>query len=286
MGTLLQALGLNRDPFSDDGMTGLFYPGADRWKSLDKLCRLIRAGSPFLVLLGEQGSGKSTLKNQLLNRLGGARLTPVQVDAGPFMDEPQLMEALAHGFGLEQSDSGSFVEAFSKSLGAGYSYVAGKTEAGAEACFQMPLVVIENGHSLSPPAVMLLFGLVTGRPGLSVLLLADGRSIREVPVLSQFNSLIATDGVTLLRPLYKQEVMEYLEYRMVTGGLGEMRLTTKQVGEIEDNSLGNIQAINRAASKVFSGEFSVDRFRKNRLLPLMLLTFVGVLAAYLASFGS
>lgn len=282
MDTLLQAQGLDRDPFSDDGMTGLFYPGAGRWKALDQLCRSIGAGSPFLVLLGEQGSGKSTLKKQVLNRLGGARLTRVQVNADPFMDESQLMEALIQGVGLEQPDTGFFVEAFS-------SFVAANAGAGPEAHFQAPLVVIENGHNLSSPAVMLLFSLVARRSGLCVLLLADGRSIDEVPVLAQFNSLMeSTDGVVLLRPLHKREVVEYLEYRMMTGGLGDTRLSKKQIGEIEDNSLGNICAINRAASKVFSTGFSLGRFRKNRFLLLMLPGFVGVvvvLLVYLAGFG-
>ncbi len=51
--------GLDRDPFAEAGVQGLFYPGGARQESVEQLQHLARFGDCVLLVTGVAGAGKS-----------------------------------------------------------------------------------------------------------------------------------------------------------------------------------------------------------------------------------
>ena len=100
----LQFYEFERDPFSDAGISGLFFSGAGRRETVQSLLHYLRYGSSPVFLTGHSGSGKTTTLNALVGELE----SDVDVAVVPsvlMMTPGQFLSAALQGFGIQQADN-------------------------------------------------------------------------------------------------------------------------------------------------------------------------------------
>jgi DamX protein len=96
--------GLDRDPFAEAGVQGLFYPGGARQESVEQLQHLARFGDCVLLVTGVAGAGKSaTLAHFVAQCAPDTRCAVVEV---ALLDGPeQILRRILAGFGVDAGGS-------------------------------------------------------------------------------------------------------------------------------------------------------------------------------------
>lgn len=249
---------IDREPFSDIGITGLFYPGAGRQKTLEQLLHLARYGPPLLFLNGAQGAGKTLLAHHLYRQLDNSIFLSVSIDATVLMDDQALMQNIAEGFNLQiELTKDSFVSAMVRFAKESESYS------------QTALVLIDEVQNLSESAVDVLAATASAvkENGLRFLLLVDVDSAKSGSVLAPLLALMESLGQSLTLPaLNADEVSDYLAYRMRTAGLDGVRFSPQQVRQIAADSEGIIARINQLARETLVRQVPVSATEERRQL--------------------
>ncbi len=247
---------IDREPFSDAGISGLFYPGAGRQQVLEQLLHLVRYGPPLLFVVGEEGSGKTLLSHQLDRQLDSAIFSCVSIEATVLMDDRALMALICDGFNLHvELSRGPVVSALVRFASESESYS------------QTALVVIDGVQNLSEVAAEFLAEVakLVKDSGLRFLLLADTTDIQQEGVLASLVGLMDSFGQSLqLSALDVTEVADYLSYRMRTAGLDGVRFSPQQVKQISGESEGVISQINQFARETLVHQVPVVTKEKKR----------------------
>lgn len=241
---------IDREPFSDSGVIGLFYPGAGRQELLDQLLHLVRYGPPMLLLHGKAGVGKTLLSKQLVRQLDLSIFTAIVVEASVLMDERTLMASISEGFSLKIE---LLVDSFVAALA--------RYAAEAESYSQTSLVVIDNVQNLSAAAIDVLVQAVQSAQdkGLRFLLLVDDDDRQQGSVIAPLLLLIEPLGQEFeMANLREVEVEQYIAYRMRTAGLDAVRFSPQQIKGIVRDSLGNIARINQVARETLVRQVPVE----------------------------
>ena len=230
---------IDREPFSDAGISGLFYPGAGRQQALEQLLHLVRYGPPLLFVVGVEGSGKTLLSHQLNRQLDSSIFSSVSIEATVLMDDRALMALICDGFNLHvELTKDNVVSALVR------------FSAESESYSQTALVVIDGVQNFSEAAAEFLAEIVSSVKdgGLRFLLLVDTVDIKQEGVLNSLMELMDSLGQSLRLPaLDVSEVADYLSYRMRTAGLDGVRFSPQQVKQITGESEGVISRINQFA---------------------------------------
>ena len=270
---LKSALNLDREPFSDEGVAGLFFPGGGRQALLDQLLHLSRYGPPLLLLLGDNGVGKSTLLDQLRDRLDPSVFKPVLIKADVLADENLLLEQISRGFSLDLgNDWDSCYQAITRYAKELDSYS------------QTPLIMVDEGQNLSLSAIAFLQSLVAhgGKAGLRCLLVVDGLTSGNMPLLEPIVSSGMDFQALRLDPLDQEACDEYISYRMTTSGLADIQFSSEQMRQIYQQSKGNIDRINIVAREILVEHFPYQKNRRRtRKLPVVHTVSVALLAVVL-----
>ncbi|MCG8315601.1 MAG: AAA family ATPase [Pseudomonadales bacterium] len=269
---LKSALDIDREPFSDDGVTGLFYPGAGRQELLDQLSHLSRYGATVIFLLGDNGSGKTTILDQFETALDPSIYQWVRISADVLADERFILDRLSQGFQLDLgADLDVAIQALSRFSRELDSYS------------QTPLLVIDDAQNLSVSASehLVIIAELLKNTAFKMLLIADGDSLDAIPVLCPFLGKVEFQ-VLHLPALNRNSCQEYIEYRMTTSGLGEIRFNEDQVDQLFRTSQGNIDKLNLLARELLVQSFPYHKNKKPRKLPAYHTAVVVLLAAVLA----
>lgn len=271
---VVQEFNLDREPFSDEGVSGLFYPGARRQQTVEQLSHLTRYGPPLLLLFGAKGAGKSTIVSALIDQIDTSVYAVVRFSAGMLCDELQLIEQIVQGFKIKvEHHPEPFVEAICRFSRECESYS------------RTPLLVIDDAHLLSQQAVGLIGALIkrAGTHGLKLLLVADGLDLAEAVVLGKLELYLEECGQSLsVAPLDRQETEEYLQYRLRTAGLGNVAFNQQQVDAIYQQSEGVIDRINVHGRQALVESLPMGKKRpaKNKL-PKLHLAAAAIVAVLL-----
>ena len=270
---LKAALNLDREPFSDEGVAGLFFPGGGRQALLDQLIHLCRYGPPLLVLTGDNGVGKTTQIRQLEARLDASVFQYVHIEADVLADESLILQRIAEDFHLDLGpDHDSAIAVllrYARELD-GYS--------------QTPLLIIDEAQNLNASAIDFLETLLAsaGRSGLRCLLCMDGHPPEKIPLLAPVLRSELDHQVLELPALDEEAINEYLDYRMTTSGLSDIQFSAEQKRQIRNQSQGNIDRINIVARQILVQHFPYEKNRKKPArLPLLHIAGVTLLAALL-----
>ena len=96
--------GLDRDPFAEGGVQGLFYPGGARQESVEQLQHLARFGDCVLLVTGAPGAGKSaTIAHFVAQCAPDTRCAVVEV---ALLDGPeQILRRILAAFGMATEGS-------------------------------------------------------------------------------------------------------------------------------------------------------------------------------------
>lgn len=226
------------NPFNDEAVSGLFFPGAGRQEVLDQFAHLLRYGPSLLILYGDQGVGKHFLVDHLVSQLD-TDLFDVAVVSGDIMTTADTL--LASCSEAWHSRQPMTVESFlERSI-----TIAGDADQESK----ILLCVIQRSQFLDEETCQVLVDMLASCAGLPVkfLLVVDAQELECVEQIFNVSDRIPDNYIQQLQPLTVAETEEYLNYRLRTAGLGQVCFSENQLDQIFNHSLGNLVRVNEVA---------------------------------------
>jgi MSHA biogenesis protein MshM len=240
--------GLHSEPFSLTPDSEFFFNDRIRQEALNTLVYGIRSGEGFIKVVGEVGTGKTTLCRQFLRAIEDEAETAYILD--PLLRGDELLQSLARELGIDPAGKGQneLLEAVKvfmlETWERGRPVVLLLDEAQA-----LPLETLEQLRLLSnleTEKAKLLRIVIMGQPELDV-------RLRE-PSIRQLRQRIVYSYT--LGPLSKADLGGYLEHRMrVAGHNGGPVFRPAAVGALYRGSGGVLRLINILAHKSLLAAF-------------------------------
>ena len=262
----LLELGLERDPFSDAGIEGLFYPGKQRQEYLELLPHLSHYSHYFVVVVGVKGSGKTILKDRFLKQFDPSLTKIAIINSELMMGPEQLLSDLIDGYRIPEKSAEVSLQ----------SKVSDFIQVNAENGIDC-LVVADNAELLSEDALALLFELLNAgeNQSLHVILFAspEVNDIFKSPLIRKSYD---EWGYSLsLDPFSEVETSEYINYRLTTAGLTDIQFSSQQIESIYQQSRGVPDLINRYSRQVLLQVISKGPSKKRFSMPVVHLVAAG-----------
>lgn len=243
----LAPYGLRTAPFSSTHDDRFLYLDAERQQLLTMLQQLIRHSHLLLLVVGEWGSGKSSLKQRFINGADEASLM-CEISAQPKMDADELLSSVAQGFGLIDIPTSS-AELQNKL----YRYLAGLQHYNVA-----PTLIVDDAHELPQDALEALFYLSDAEA-------SQGNLLRTILFCEpSINVVLDSDAIQPLKarvthrveipPFDAEQTAEYLEHRLTVAGLeGSNPFSLQDIKRIHRVSGGIPERINEAAHLLLAG---------------------------------
>lgn len=210
--------GLREKPFSLAPDPRYLFLSASHREALAHLLYGIEEGEGFIEVIGQVGTGKTTLCRTLLDRIGGD--AEIAYIFNPSPSELELLSAINRELGLPTA-----VRTRTELLESLNQFLLEKNASGRRV-----LLVIDEAQNLDPAVleqVRLLSNLETDRAKLLQIVLIGQPELEENLARSDLRQLRQRITVRwALRALSRSEVGEYLEHRLRIAGLGDPRLFT------------------------------------------------------------
>jgi DamX protein len=231
-------------PPPQDDSAAIFLTHA--WEErLEIIRHLIDHSRQILLILGEGGSGKTTLRNHLA-RIAPAAWRTVVIDAVPFDNAATLLERLAAGLGLTLTPKDNLDNHFQ----ALQDHLQALHQTGA-----LPVALIDDAHQLPADALLLLLRLATLEHAAAsrVVLFCNPRVTRllESPQLQAFQRTILH---TVEMPAYtEEETAAFLVWRYTRTGRDPGQLIEAGVRAVYQASQGlpgRIQALDTGVDPI------------------------------------
>lgn len=207
--------GFAEQPFSLTPDPRFFFRSESHEKALNELQRAIERREGFMLLMGDIGTGKTTLCRTLLDQLGPNTFTALVLN--PFVNEAELLKAVLQDFGVVSRDDvrrGALIGATAQELVDVLNQFL-LTLAGIKAS---AVLVIDEAQNLPPATleqVRVLTNLETDRQKLLQIMLVGQLNLRSVltsPDMRQLNQRISRR--CLLQPLTRQGTGDYISHRL------------------------------------------------------------------------
>jgi type II secretory pathway predicted ATPase ExeA len=235
--------GLNQPPFRITPDTNLFFPGGDRGAILDALIYAIVSGEGIVKLVGEVGSGKTTLCRMLEKEL------PENVEivylANPSLSPENILHAIAFELDLKVKPDDSRL----KVMNSLQNYLLERHAENrqvvvfVEEAQSMPIATLEEIRLLSNLETAqnkLLQIVIFGQPELDVMI--------AKPEIRQLKERITYSFY--LSPFKQNEIKEYINSRLRSCGYRSVELfNDKAIKSIAKYSNGLLRRINILADK-------------------------------------
>lgn len=198
-------------PFTIEADPRFMYLSTETRRALSKVSYMVEAGQGASVIVGEIGTGKTTLASWFHSRYDRRPdFVAAKIDEAPKKSGLLLLRRIAAEFGLRTR------RATEDQLNEFRSLLVEQTEQGV-----LPLIIIDEAHELSPEQFVELRRLLNFRDpkgGKAYQLILLGRpeldiNLREVP---DFNDRVATRSS--LDPLTPDDTRALIEYRMLAAG--------------------------------------------------------------------
>ena len=237
----LSAYGLTEAPFSDQHDDRFLYLNAALTERLELLKHYTQYGNLLLIVSGERGIGKSSLKQRFINT-AQEEWQVCEIQSHTMMDASLLLKQVAHGFNITEPphEPAALFEVLSSQLQ--YMHQAS----------YVPILIIDDAHELPKDALQ------------SLLYLAEHHSDQETALRiilfcePEIEIMLDDPAIHSLRervthsmeipPLDETETAEYLRHRLAVAGLdGTSPFTPKLVHKIFKASEGIPSKINEYA---------------------------------------
>lgn len=227
---------LDRDPFLNEGVEGLFFPGGRRAELLEELIHHARYNNGLLAVCGDQGIGKTTILDVLFDSVG-EDTDVATIVANPMMDENQFAAAVMMVLGESSGD----IDALAQLT----DFLSNTAE-----CDRLLLVLVDDAHNLPAETVIGLNGIQTRYKDLFHLVFFTeqvGSWLEQLAGEIVFQTWV-------LEPYSYSQMLEYLSYRMETAGWrGKQPFSDQQLKYIFGQSGGNPLRINQLATDTLYG---------------------------------
>lgn len=240
----LEHFGLNEPPFRITPHTEFFFAGANRGPTLEALIYATLHDEGIVKVSGEVGSGKTMLCRVLMERLPTDSVAIAYL-ANPSLSRDEILYAIADELHIplpDQTRPGAALRGLQNGLIKLYAERKRAVVLVDEA-HAMPVETLEEIRLLSnldSNAHKLLQLVLFGQPELNdILARADMRQLKE-RITHNFE----------LEPLVRNDVAEYLEFRMRAAGYkGPNVFTPAATRQIASASIGLTRRINILADK-------------------------------------
>ncbi|MGB5324759.1 MAG: AAA family ATPase [Pseudomonadales bacterium] len=228
---LVEYYRLERDPFSGEGMSGLFFTGGDRKNIVEALLHFSRFGSAPQFLCGPVGGGKSTVLREFARRAGkdiDVAVITIDVLASRELVLQQILQAFTIVEYGQADATGSL-----------YAWLRAHASRNRQA-----ILCIDDVQHLEAGLLRELLALVA-EPGLSFRIVFAG----EPDARPRLESAVEAQGMLCnsleLSELNPQQVGEYTQYLLESAGYrGELPLNTMQMQAAAARSRGSIAQLN------------------------------------------
>ena len=204
-------LGVVVPPFSIEADPRFMYLSTETKRALSKVSYMVEAGQGASIVIGEVGTGKTTLASWFHSRYDRRPdFVAAKVDEPPKRSGLLLLRRIAAEFGLRTR------RATEDQLNEFRSYLVRRSTEGV-----LPLVIIDEAHELGVDQFVELRRLLNFRDpqgGKAYQLILLGRpeldiNLRDVP---DFNDRVATRSS--LDPLTPDDTRALIEYRLMAAG--------------------------------------------------------------------
>ena len=204
-------LGVVVPPFTIEADPRFMYLSTETRRALSKVSYMVEAGQGASVIVGEIGTGKTTLASWFHSRYDRRPdFTAAKIDEAPKKSGLLLLRRIAAEFGLRTR------RATEDQLNEFRAFLVEESERGI-----LPLIIIDEAHELSPEQFVELRRLLNFRDprgGKAYQLVLLGRpeldiNLRFVP---DFNDRVATRSS--LDPLPPEDTKALIEYRLFAAG--------------------------------------------------------------------
>ncbi len=258
--------GFDRDPFSDDGVLGLFYPGAGRKQTVDALLHFLRYGTTPVFLVAPRGAGKSTVLREFACNVESDVEIAV-VEAGLMMTAGQLLSKILIAFGSGEvaiPEGGNLADRLLERAAA------------AVANERQVLICIDDAQDLAAEVVDIFFEIVARSKGsLRILWVGDPQTTAVIEDAGHRVNLLVNR--IELPALTQQDITDYVIYRMESAGyVGDMPLSALQLQALTHRSQGNFEQLHRVARSMLiaSADGAGNRLRPFPLLHTVLIALL------------
>lgn len=264
---------LERDPFSGQGMSGLFFGGGERKNLVEALLHFSRYGSAPQFLSGPPGSGKSTLLREFAQRAErDIDIALLRVDM--LASGERCLDLILQAFAIvDYSQAAAFDRL--------YTWLKGQATRGRHA-----ILCIDDVQHLDANLLRQLLSLVADAE-LSFKLVFAG----EIDARPRLESAVEAQGMLCnsmeLTELNPAQVGDYAMYLLESAGYrGELPLSNMQLQAAAARSHGSLAQLNELLRDllVASAEGRAPETRSSRF-PLANLLVAAGLAAITAYFG-
>lgn len=228
-----------RDPFSDLGISGLFFSAGGRRQAVESLLHYLRYGTTPVFLTGHVGSGKTATLNAFVSELE-SDVDIAVIEAVLMMTPGQFFTAVADGFGIDQRadrviDLTSLSQILLEFIGA---------NAASE---RLSLICVDNVQDLTSEVVRAIFALIAAAGGeLHVLFVGEQQATSILEGEAERTGLLLN---RIELPVFdQQEVSAYLSYRLDSVGYGgEFPLSEMQVQALSYRHQGSLSQLHQLA---------------------------------------
>ena len=233
--------GLDRDPFDDGGVQGLYFPGGARQETVEQLQHLARFSDNQLLVCGSPGAGKTAT----MARFVAASAPDTElcaIEASLLEAREQLLRRILQGFGVRPPGA-PVLEHDLRAL----ADCCESHQRDGRRCW---LIVDDAQHLDADAAALLPMIVAATHSRLRLVLFAEPQWVPVFqPVLAEGQHL----HVIELAPLEPPDTCAYLHYRLKTAGLeGELPFTAAELEQIHRESGGMPGRINALARELLS----------------------------------
>ena len=241
--TYLASYGLTEAPFSLQQDDRFFYSSAELTERLELLKHYTQYGNLLLIVSGERGIGKSSLKQRFINTAQD-EWQVCEIQSHTMMDASLLLRQVANGFGITEPplDPSALYEVLSSQLD--YMHQAS----------YIPILIIDDAHELPQDSLQALLYLAEHhsdqQTALRIILFCEPEieTMLEDPAIYSLKERV-THSMDI-PPLDETQTAEYLRHRLAVAGLdGTSPFTPKLVHKIFKAAEGIPAKINEYAHK-------------------------------------
>lgn len=239
--TYLAAYGLTEAPFSLQHDDRFLYLNASLSEQLNLLKHYTQYGNLLLIITGERGVGKSSLKQRFINT-AQEEWQICEIQAHTMMDASLLLKQVANGFGITEPpfEAAALHEVLSAQL-----------EHLHQSSYE-PILIIDDAHELPQDALQSLLYLAEHHSdqhtALRIILFCEPEieTMLEDPSIHSLKERV-THSIDIPK-LDEEDTAEYLRHRLAVAGLdGTSPFTPKLIHKIYKASDGIPAKINEYA---------------------------------------
>ena len=237
----LSSYGLTEAPFSSKQDDRFLYLNSSLNERLQLLKHYTQYGNLLLLVTGERGIGKSSIKQRFINN-AEEEWQICEIQAHTMMDASLLLRQVATGFRITEPplEASTLFEVLSEQLEQFHKLS------------MVPILIIDDAHELPQDSLQALLYLAEHhsdqRTALRIILFCEPEieTMLEDPAIHSLKDRVTHNME--LAPLDEEQTAEYLRHRLAVAGLdGTSPFTPKLVNKIYKASSGVPSKINEYA---------------------------------------